>query len=70
MDVLRTGPRTTGEVVKALTVDRHVVVQHLRVLRDAELVLVEPRGRQRVNHLNRVPIQQIHRRWVAEFEQP
>jgi DNA-binding transcriptional ArsR family regulator len=70
LDVLRTGPRTTGELVEALESDRHVVMQHLAVLRKADLVVVEPRGRSRLNHLNPVPIQRIHRRWVAEFEQP
>ena len=70
LDVLRTGPRTTGELVDELEADRHVVMQHLGVLREADLVLVERKGRSRVNHLNPVPVQRIHRRWVAEFEQP
>ncbi|MFC5289023.1 ArsR/SmtB family transcription factor [Actinokineospora guangxiensis] len=70
LDVLRAGPRTTGELVAELEADRHVLMQHLGVLRAADLVVVEPRGRRRVNHLNPVPIQRIHRRWVAEFEQP
>ncbi|WP_434448197.1 hypothetical protein [Lentzea sp. E54] len=48
---------------------RHVVMQHLGVLREAHLVIVEPRGRKRVNHLNPVPIQQIHQRWVMHYEQ-
>jgi DNA-binding transcriptional ArsR family regulator len=69
LDVLRTGPRTTGELVEELKTSRHVVMQHLGVLREADLVLVEPRGRKRVNHLNPVPIQQIHQRWVAHYEE-
>jgi DNA-binding transcriptional ArsR family regulator len=69
LDVLRQGPRTTGELVKALETGRHVVMQHLGVLREADLVIVEPRGRKRVNHLNPVPIQQIHQRWVAHYEE-
>jgi DNA-binding transcriptional ArsR family regulator len=47
---------------------RHVVVQHLAVLREADLVRVEPQGRRRVNHLNPVPIQQILQRWVSRYE--
>jgi DNA-binding transcriptional ArsR family regulator len=69
LDVLRTGPRSTSELVDALETSRHVVMQHLGVLREANLVLVEPRGRKRVNHLNPVPIQQIHQRWVAHYEE-
>ncbi|MEV6718385.1 helix-turn-helix transcriptional regulator [Lentzea sp. NPDC051208] len=47
----------------------HVVMQHLSVLREADLVLVEPQGRKRVNHLNPVPIQQFHQRWVSHYEE-
>jgi DNA-binding transcriptional ArsR family regulator len=68
LDVLREGPRTTGELVEALGQGRHLVLQHLGVLRDADLVLVEPRGRRRVNHLNPVPIQHIYERWVSRYE--
>src|SRR5688500_13608228 len=68
LDVLREGPRTTGEIVDALGQGRHIVVQHLAVLREADLVLVEPQGRKRVNHLNPVPIQQILQRWVSRYE--
>jgi DNA-binding transcriptional ArsR family regulator len=68
LDVLRDGPRTTGEVVDALGQGRHLVLQHLAVLREAGLVLVEPRGRRRFNHLNPVPIQRIYERWVSRYE--
>jgi DNA-binding transcriptional ArsR family regulator len=70
LDQLRDGPRTTGEIVDALGLGRHLVVQHLVVLRDAGLVVVEPRGRQRLNHLNTVPIQRIYERWVSQYTQP
>jgi DNA-binding transcriptional ArsR family regulator len=69
LDVLREGPRTTGELVDALGLDRHVLMQHLAVLRAAELVRVVARGRQRINHLNPVPIQRIHQRWVSRYEE-
>ncbi|WP_143022901.1 hypothetical protein [Lentzea jiangxiensis] len=38
------------------------------MLREADLVFVEPLGRKRVNHLDAVPIQQIHQHWVAHHE--
>lgn len=47
---------------------RFGVMKHLRVLEEAALILVERRGRERVNHLNPVPIQEIHRRWIRPFE--
>ncbi len=69
LDLLRAGPLGTGELVEALGAERHQVLAHLRVLRDAGLVSVERRGRRRVNHLNPVPIEQIYTRWVSEYEQ-
>jgi len=69
LDVLRTGPRSTGELVEATGESRHVVMQHLRVLRDADLVITEAAGRRRINHLNPVPIGRIHERWVSRYEE-
>ena len=69
LDVLRTGALTTGELVEALGADRHQLIAHLQVLREAGLVLVEKEGRRRINHLNPVPIGQIYRRWVSVYEQ-
>jgi DNA-binding transcriptional ArsR family regulator len=68
LDVLRERPHTTGGIVDALSEDRHVVMQHLRVLRDADLVITEVAGRRRINHLNPVPIGRIHDRWVSRYE--
>jgi DNA-binding transcriptional ArsR family regulator len=68
LDVLRDGPHSTGALVTALGLDRHVVMQHLAVLREADLVITEVSGRRRINHLNPVPIQRIHQRWVSRYE--
>jgi DNA-binding transcriptional ArsR family regulator len=70
LDVLFESPSTTGEVVEALGMDRHVVMAHLAVLREADLVITERRGRVRINHLNVVPIQQIHHRWISPVSGP
>jgi DNA-binding transcriptional ArsR family regulator len=67
LDLLRDGPQTTSDLVAAIGGGRHPVLQHLAVLRDAELVVVEPRGRQRINYLNPVPIQLIYERWVSAY---
>lgn len=66
LDFLRDGPRTTGELAAAVPdLSRFAVMQHLRVLEAASLVLVRRRGRQRFNHLNAVPIRQVYERWVS-----
>ncbi len=70
LDLLFDSPRTTSDLVAELALDRHVVMAHLAVLRDADLVLTEKRGRYRINSLNAVPIQRIHHRWVSPTSGP
>jgi DNA-binding transcriptional ArsR family regulator len=42
-------------------------MQHLKVLEEAELVIVRREGRERWNHLNPVPIKHIHDRWIGPY---
>jgi DNA-binding transcriptional ArsR family regulator len=66
LDELKARPRTTGELCHAFPdLDRCTVMKHLDVLFKAHLVLSERRGRNRVNFLNPVPLQQIVERWVS-----
>lgn len=68
LDLLRDGPRTTGELAAATPgLSRFAVMQHLGVLEAASLVVVRRRGRERFNHLNAVPIQQAYERWVTQL---
>ncbi|MEE8599599.1 ArsR/SmtB family transcription factor [Euzebya tangerina] len=68
LDVLREGACSTGRLVEQVDADRDVVIQHLRVLRQADLVTVTKAGRRRINHLNVIPIQLIYERWVSAYE--
>ena len=71
LDHLARGPLTTGELVELFPdLSRFAVMQHLRVLTDAELVLVQRTGRQRFNYLNPAPIQMLYDRWVGRYMQP
>ena len=68
LDLLKDRPLTTGALCDAaLPLDRCTVMQHLKVLEAAELIVVERRGRERWNHLNPLPIHQIHSRWIGPF---
>jgi uncharacterized protein YndB with AHSA1/START domain len=68
LDLLRDGPRTTGELAAAFPgVTRYAVMKHLGVLTGAGLVVVRRRGRERWNHLNAVPLRQAYERWLAPF---
>jgi len=45
--------------------DRCTVMQHIKVLEKAALVIVERNGRERWNHLNPLPIHDIYIRWIG-----
>ena len=66
LDDLKDQPLTTGTLCAHFPeLDRCTVMQHIKVLEEAELVVPVKRGRERWNHLNAVPIQQIHERWIG-----
>ena len=66
LDTLRDQPLTTGALVALFPdIDRCTVMQHLKVLEAADLILVERKGRERWNHLNPLPIHAIHERWIG-----
>jgi DNA-binding transcriptional ArsR family regulator len=65
-DLLKDDPKTTGAIAELLPgLDRCTVMQHLKVLEAADLIIVERRGRERWNHLNPMPIKYIHDRWIG-----
>jgi DNA-binding transcriptional ArsR family regulator len=69
LDALREGPQTTGALCARFPhLARVTVIKHLGILEEADLVVVRAQGRQRWNHLNAVPIQQIYERWIGPFE--
>lgn len=71
LDDLRNGPMTTGTIADRFPkLSRFAVMQHLRVLEAAELVIPRREGRERYNYLNPVPIQQVYDRWVARYMKP
>src|ERR1700722_1089878 len=68
LDLLRDDPATTGAVAQRIPeLSRFAAMQHLGVLADANLILAERRGRDRVNHLNAVPLREFYERWVQPF---
>lgn len=71
LDALKEKPQTTGMLCERFTkLDRCTVMQHLKVLEEAGLVLARREGRERWNHLNAVPIQAIHDRWISQYAGP
>jgi DNA-binding transcriptional ArsR family regulator len=71
LDLLSEGPLITGEIALHFpTLTRFAVMQHLRVLEAADLIVARREGRMRYNYLNAVPIQEIFDRWVGRYVQP
>ena len=49
---LADGPRSVGELARGLPVSRPAVSQHLKVLKDAGLVIDRPSGNRRLYQIN------------------
>ncbi len=65
-DALKPRPLTTKQLCAAFDeLDRTTVMMHLRVLEEAGLVVPVRKGRERFNHLDAMPIQAIHERWIG-----
>lgn len=68
LDALKAAPHTTGSLCAQLPeLDRTTVLQHLRVLEEAELVTGRRVGRERHLALAPLPIKRIHDRWISEY---
>ena len=66
LDDLKDQPLTTGTLVAHFPeLDRCTVMQHLKVLEEADLVIPIRMGRERCNHLTVAPIHDIHERWIG-----
>jgi DNA-binding transcriptional ArsR family regulator len=75
VELLRSGPRSVTEIGDRLHLRQPQVSKHLRVLKQAGLVDVEPRAQQRVYELRGKPLRQLHdwleryrKLWDARFE--
>jgi DNA-binding transcriptional ArsR family regulator len=68
LDILKDQPQTTGDLCARFpALDRCTVMQHLKVLEAADLVIVKREGRERWNYLNALPIKDIHDRWIGPY---
>ena len=68
LDAMKDAPLTTGALCERFSdMDRCTVMQHLKVLEEADLVIPRREGRERWNHLNALPIKAIHDRWISQY---
>lgn len=52
LERLLNGPQPVGELARDFTVSRPAISQHLRILKDARLVVDRPEGNRRIYELN------------------
>lgn len=60
--------QTLSELCDGLDMTRQAVTKHLAILEAANLVATIRHGREKLHHLNPVPIHQIGERWIKKFE--
>ena len=61
--------QTLGELCEGLAMSRQAVTKHLGILEQANLVVTQKQGRNKLHFLNPVPIHDISERWIGKFEQ-
>ena len=68
LDLVRDQPgQGVGELAKAFDVSRIAIMNHLKVLEEAGLLVSQKDGRTRRLYLNAMPIQAIHERWIDTY---
>ena len=59
--------RTLSDLESQVEMSRFGVMKHLKVLEEAGLVVTRKSGREKLHHLNVVPIRLIHDRWIDKY---
>lgn len=68
LDLVRDQPgQGVGELAKGFDVSRIAIMNHLKVLEEAGLIISRKDGRTRRLFLNAMPIQEIHERWITGY---
>jgi len=59
LELLRSGPRSSGEIADKFSTSWATISRHLSVLKDAELILAERNGQHVVYELNTTVFQEV-----------
>jgi DNA-binding transcriptional ArsR family regulator len=66
LDLLRSGEQPVGDLVATIELSQPTVSKHLRVLREADLVVSRPVGKQRLYALRAQPLAEVDR-WLDPY---
>lgn len=59
LELLRSGPRSSGEIAEQFTTSWATISRHLSVLRDADLIIAEKNGQHVMYELNSTVFQDV-----------
>jgi len=68
LDTLLDGPKPVNAIVEIVGMSQPVVSKHLRILREAGLVAVEPDGQRRLYSINAQPLAQVDA-WLQPYRE-
>jgi DNA-binding transcriptional ArsR family regulator len=68
VELLRSGPRPVNDIGGRLRLNQPQVSKHLRVLKEAGIVDMQPRAQQRVYELRPQPLRKLHD-WLERYRQ-
>ena len=68
VELLRSGPRAVNDIGERLALNQPQVSKHLRVLKQAGLVEVQPRAQQRLYELRGESLRRLHD-WLERYRQ-
>jgi DNA-binding transcriptional ArsR family regulator len=67
LTLLKRGERRASELAEPFGISFSAISQHLKILKEADLVAERREGRQRIYHLRSAPLKEVWA-WVDEFQ--
>lgn len=64
----RRNGQTLTELCEQQEISRQAITKHVKILEQADLILVRRRGRARMHYLNPVPLHAVAMRWLRLFD--
>lgn len=66
-ELFKKNGQTLGELCTHLEITRQSVTKHLLILEDANLIVIDWHGRNKLHYLNGAPIVEIYERWISKY---
>lgn len=67
-ELFKKNGQTLNELCEHLVMTRQSVTKHLDILEEANLIVIEWQGRNKLHYLNAAPIGDIYDRWIGKYD--